>query len=86
MQVRAPREYTDEQLAAKAAAKEAKESKQAEVNRQQAAVDVVLADKVCVGFAWAALNDAHRRTHRWHAYTLRLSKSLPEGKAEFCVC
>lgn len=44
--MRAPREYTDEQLAVKAAAKEAKASKQAEVNRQQAAVDVVLADKV----------------------------------------
>jgi hypothetical protein len=46
VQVRAPRELTDEQAAAKAAAKESKESKQAEMGRQQAAVDAVLADKV----------------------------------------
>lgn len=80
--MRAPREYTDEQLAAKAAAKEAKESKQAEVNRQQAAVDAVLAEKVLplASLSVCAIESTVRSLAS-HSYATHLLNHLPTGKA-----
>ena len=79
--MRAPREYTDEQLAAKAAAKEAKESKQAEVNRQQAAVDAVLAEKVKPLSRVQYVCGSTVRSLASHSYATHLLNHLPTGKA-----